>query len=87
MRSGKIGFKPDAVGAANELLQSMEAGLHELSQPMTALLCLLEFALCLEASDENETDIGRKYGRYRAPQSNGRCNAAEGSGRDAEENP
>jgi len=36
----------------NGLLQKMEDGLHELSQPMTALLCLLEYGSSLEASDE-----------------------------------
>jgi hypothetical protein len=38
--------------APNGLLQRMEAGLHDLSQPMTALLCLLEYGSSLEASDE-----------------------------------
>jgi hypothetical protein len=37
---------------ADGFLKRMEAGLHDLSQPMTALLCLLEYGSSLEASDE-----------------------------------
>jgi len=48
----KNGFVPESDDEANKLLRSMELGLHELSQPMTALLCLLEYGASLEASDE-----------------------------------
>jgi hypothetical protein len=42
----------------NGLLQRMEAGIHDLSQPMTALLCLLEYGSSLEASDEMKQVMG-----------------------------
>lgn len=42
----------DTAVARLELLRKMDTGLHELSQPMTALMCLLEYGASLEASDE-----------------------------------
>jgi hypothetical protein len=41
-----------AFDATSELLGAMNAGLHALSQPVTALLCLLEYGSGLEAGVE-----------------------------------
>jgi hypothetical protein len=48
----RVGHASQAGEPSNGLFRSMEAGLHDLSQPMTALLCLLEYGSSLEASDE-----------------------------------
>lgn len=43
---------------AGELLRNMSIGLHDLSQPVTTLLCLLEYGSGLEASDEVKQVMG-----------------------------
>jgi hypothetical protein len=48
----RIAVAPNAGDSPEGLLRSMEVGLHEMSQPMTALLCLLEYGSSLEVSDE-----------------------------------